>query len=92
MVEPESTADHRQHPEAVGVGLSRGRRVTPGLRREEVAAAGRVSVTWYTYLEHGRPAEPSDQVIDAIAGRCVSTPSHIATFAASPGSPPPSRT
>jgi len=55
------------HPEDVGLEFSRGRRVTPGLRRKEVASAAGVSVTWYTWLEQGRPAEPSAQVIDAIA-------------------------
>ena len=55
------------HPEDVGMEFYRGRRATPGLRREEVAAAAGVSATWYTHLEQGRPAEPSAQVIDAIA-------------------------
>lgn len=40
---------------------------TPGLRREEVAVLVGVSVTWYTWLEQGRKANPSRQVVDAIA-------------------------
>lgn len=53
-------------PEDVGLppGL---RRRTPGLRREEVAQLAGVGVTWYTWLEQGRPINASEQVLDAIA-------------------------
>ena len=44
-----------------------GRRRTPGLRREEVAARAGVSVTWYTWLEQGRGGPPSDDVLERIA-------------------------
>lgn len=43
------------------------RRRTPGLRREEVAQLAAVGVTWYTWLEQGRPINVSTQVLDAIA-------------------------
>jgi len=43
------------------------RRRTPGLRREEVAQLAGVGVTWYTWLEQGRPINASTQVLDAIA-------------------------
>ncbi|MGW5309215.1 helix-turn-helix transcriptional regulator [Nocardia thailandica] len=50
------------------VGLVSGpRRRTPGLRREEVAQLSGVGVTWYTWLEQGRPINASVQVLDAIA-------------------------
>jgi transcriptional regulator with XRE-family HTH domain len=50
------------------VGLPAGpRRRTPGLRREEVAQLAGVGVTWYTWLEQGRPINASVQVLDAIA-------------------------
>jgi transcriptional regulator with XRE-family HTH domain len=50
------------------VGLPPGvRRRTPGLRREEVAMLAGVGVTWYTWLEQGRPINASAQVLDAIA-------------------------
>jgi hypothetical protein len=50
------------------VGLPPGpRRRTPGLRREEVANLAGVGVTWYTWLEQGRPINASEQVVDAIA-------------------------
>jgi transcriptional regulator with XRE-family HTH domain len=46
---------------------STGRRRTPGLRREEVAVAAGLSVTWYTYLEQGRGMDVSPGVLDSIA-------------------------
>jgi transcriptional regulator with XRE-family HTH domain len=50
------------------VGLSAGqRRRTTGLRREEVAQLAGVGVTWYTWLEQGRPIHASSQVLDAVA-------------------------
>ncbi|OXM70933.1 helix-turn-helix transcriptional regulator [Amycolatopsis vastitatis] len=50
------------------VGLPPGvRRRTSGLRREEVALLAGVGVTWYTWLEQGRPINASAQVLDAVA-------------------------
>jgi len=50
------------------VGLAPGtRRRTAGLRREELAQLAGVGVTWYTWLEQGRPINASVQVLDAIA-------------------------
>ena len=56
----------RVTPEQVGLapGL---RRRTPGLRREEVAQLAGVGVTWYTWLEQGRPINASAQVLGAVA-------------------------
>ncbi len=56
----------RVTPEEVGLvpGL---RRRTPGLRREEVAQLAGVGVTWYTWLEQGRPINASEQVLLAVA-------------------------
>ncbi|SEG87927.1 Helix-turn-helix domain-containing protein [Thermomonospora echinospora] len=53
-------------PEEVGMP-SGSRRRTPGLRREEVAQLAGVGVTWYTWLEQGRPINASAQVLDAVA-------------------------
>ncbi|MFI9582130.1 helix-turn-helix transcriptional regulator [Streptomyces sp. NPDC052236] len=72
---------HRRRPELAGflrsrrarvtpadVGMPPGlRRRTPGLRREEVAQLSGVGVTWYTWLEQGRPINASAQVLDAVA-------------------------
>ncbi len=56
----------RISPEDVGLppGL---RRRTAGLRREEVAQLAGVGVTWYTWLEQGRPINASIQVLEAVA-------------------------
>jgi transcriptional regulator with XRE-family HTH domain len=53
-------------PEDVGLPAG-GRRRTAGLRREELAQLAGVGVTWYTWLEQGRPIHASVQVLDAIA-------------------------
>ncbi|SMD07472.1 helix-turn-helix transcriptional regulator [Sporomusa malonica] len=50
------------------VALSSGtRRRTPGLRREEVAQLAGIGVTWYTWLEQGRPIHVSTQVIESLS-------------------------
>ena len=62
-------------PRAPRRGRARGRRPraagprrrTPGLRREEVALLAGVSVSWYTWLEQGRPINASVDVLDALA-------------------------
>lgn len=56
----------RLRPDDVGIEPG-GRRRTPGLRREEVALLAGVGVTWYTWLEQGRPINASWQVLDAVA-------------------------
>ena len=53
-------------PEAVGLPGGHRRR-TAGLRREEVAQLAGVGVTWYTWLEQGRPIRASVQVLEAVA-------------------------
>lgn len=62
--------DRRGRLDPASYGFARGRRRTPGLRREEVAQLAGVSVTWYTWLEQGgrrRTAVPSAEVLDGIA-------------------------
>ncbi|MGL6236059.1 MAG: helix-turn-helix transcriptional regulator [Segniliparus sp.] len=56
----------RLSPETAGIA-SAGRRRAPGLRREEVAALAGVGLTWYTWLEQGRPINASAQVLCAVA-------------------------
>lgn len=56
----------RIRPQDVGLPVG-ARRRTPGLRREEVAQLAGVGVTWYTWLEQGRPIKASVQVLDAVA-------------------------
>jgi len=48
-------------------GTARGRRRTPGLRREEVAETAGISTEWYIKLEQGRAVAPSPTTIDALA-------------------------
>ncbi|SOD86670.1 helix-turn-helix transcriptional regulator [Streptomyces sp. Ag109_G2-15] len=75
------TTTQRRRPELAAFLRSRRARVTPadvgmppglrrrtlGLRREEVAQLSGVGVTWYTWLEQGRPINASSQVLDAVA-------------------------
>jgi transcriptional regulator with XRE-family HTH domain len=56
----------RISPEDVGLPAGTRRR-TAGLRREELAQLAGVGVTWYTWLEQGRPINASVQVLDALA-------------------------
>ena len=78
------------------VGLPPGpRRRTPGLRREEVAQLAGVGVTWYTWLEQGRPIHASVQVLDAVARTLrldqaeVEHLYRLAEVPAAPAEPPP---
>ncbi|MFA1545604.1 helix-turn-helix transcriptional regulator [Actinomadura chokoriensis] len=52
------------------VGLERGRRRTPGLRRQEVAQLAGMSVDYYARLEQGRGPRPSRQMLVAL-GRAL---------------------
>jgi transcriptional regulator with XRE-family HTH domain len=59
---------HRERLSPDDVGLpSGGRRRTPGLRREEIAALAGVGVTWYTWLEQGRDIGVSATFLDNLA-------------------------
>jgi transcriptional regulator with XRE-family HTH domain len=64
-------------PEELGLPGG-GRRRTPGLRREEVAALAGVGSTWYTWLEQGRDVRASLSVLEAIAGALKLTPAERA--------------
>ncbi len=56
----------RLSPTLVGLQSS-GRRRTPGLRREDVAALAGLSATWYTWLEQGRDVRASDRVLESLS-------------------------
>ena len=56
----------RIRPEEVGLPGG-GRRRSPGLRREELAGLAGVSVDYLVRLEQGRAANPSPQVLAALA-------------------------
>lgn len=73
----------RLAPGAVGLPAG-GRRRTPGLRREEVAARAGVSTEWYTWLEQARPVRASAETLSRIAGALRLEPSatrHLLTLA-----------
>ncbi|MEI9963981.1 MAG: helix-turn-helix transcriptional regulator [Caulobacteraceae bacterium] len=55
----------RLSPTSVGLPQP-GRRRTPGLRREDVAALAGLSATWYTWLEQGRDVRASDRVLESL--------------------------
>lgn len=56
----------RVMPEDVGLP-GRGRRRTPGLRREEVATLAGIGISWYTWLEQGRVIKVSDSVVESVS-------------------------
>lgn len=56
----------RIRPAEVGLPVGPRRRV-PGLRRDEVATLAGASADYYTELERGRGAEPSAQMLTALA-------------------------
>ncbi|AVK51166.1 transcriptional regulator [Clostridium sp. MF28] len=50
------------------VGMPEGiRRRTPGLRREEVALLSGIGLTWYTWIEQGRPIQISIKALESLA-------------------------
>lgn len=59
--------ERRERIDPATLGLGGGRRRTPGLRREEVAARAGISATWYIWLEQGRGGAPSAAVLDRVA-------------------------
>jgi transcriptional regulator with XRE-family HTH domain len=84
------TRRERISPEDVGLPPGHRRR-TSGLRREEVAQLAGVGVTWYTWLEQGRPINASTQVLDAIARTLKLDPverAHLFQLADVPGTDP----
>lgn len=60
------TRRNRILPSQVGLSTA-ARRRTPGLRREEVAQLAGIGITWYTWLEQGRPIRVSTQVIESLS-------------------------
>ena len=57
----------RVHPTDVGLPAGLGRRRTPGLRREELAALAGISIDYYIRLEQGRETNPGVAVLQALA-------------------------
>ena len=57
----------RAHRERLRPADAGQRRRTPGLRREELAAAAGISVTWCAWIEQGRPVQASPDALSRIA-------------------------
>jgi transcriptional regulator with XRE-family HTH domain len=85
-------------PEDVGLPKRPNRRLTPGLRREEVAELAGISVSWYTRLEQGKDVQLSARALHGIATALkLSAPErdYLLTLArndATGGEPPPPAT
>lgn len=59
---------HREKITPQQAGLNaRGRRRTTGLRREELALLSGVSSTWITWIEQGRPVQPSTRMLGQLS-------------------------
>ncbi len=83
----------RLTPDEVGL-LAGPRRRTPGLRREEVAQLAGISTTWYTWLEQGRDAHASIDVLESLARALRlgdSERAHLFDLAGRPTPPQPRR-
>ena len=84
--------DRRTRLDPATFGFGGGRRRTPGLRREEVAARANISPTWYTWLEQGRGGAPSADVLDRIAkGLMLTEPEREHLYMLGLGRPPEAR-
>ncbi|MFO1073884.1 MAG: helix-turn-helix domain-containing protein [Geminicoccaceae bacterium] len=57
----------RTHRERVRPEAGGGRRRTPGLRREELAARAGISATWCAWLEQGRAVQASPEALGRLA-------------------------
>lgn len=58
----------RRRLSAADVGLPDStRRRRPGLRREDVAALAKVSITWYSWLEQGRDVQASAKMLEGLS-------------------------
>src|ERR1700754_3660902 len=65
--------DRRVRLDPADFGFARGRRRTPGLRREEVAQRANISPAPDTWLAQGRGGARSADVLDRIAGGLMLT-------------------
>jgi len=84
--------DRRQAVTPAQAGLaSTGRRRTPGLRREEVAALAGVGLTWYTWFEQGRAVNVSGAFLDNVARALRLDAAEHAHLFSLAGHRPPSR-
>jgi transcriptional regulator with XRE-family HTH domain len=79
-------------PEGVGLPKRYNRRLTPGLRREEVAELAGISVSWYTRLEQGKDVQLSAKALHGVAAALqlsASERDYLLALARSEGPPDP---
>jgi transcriptional regulator with XRE-family HTH domain len=63
----------RAHRERLAPAPPAGRRRTPGLRREELAARAGISATWCTWIEQGRDVQASPHALARLADALLLT-------------------
>lgn len=63
----------RARREGISPDISGGRRRTPGLRREELAARAGIGVTWISWIEQARPVQPSAHTLARLADALLLT-------------------
>ena len=82
--------DRREALDPASAGLpALGRRRTPGLRREEVAALAGVGLTWYTWFEQGRDVKVSAAFLHNVARALrLNAAEHAHLFALAGHAPP----
>ncbi|MFO1049194.1 MAG: helix-turn-helix transcriptional regulator [Geminicoccaceae bacterium] len=68
----------RAHRERARSQTAGGRRRTPGLRREELAARAGISATWCAWLEQGRAVQASPEALGRLAEALALTPAERA--------------
>lgn len=68
----------RAHRERLAPEPAMGRRRTPGLRREEIAARAGISATWCTFIEQGRDVQFSPHALGRLADALALTPAERA--------------
>src|ERR1700761_4141677 len=70
----------RAHRERLLPDAPGGRRRTPGLRREELAARAGISATWCAWIEQGRDVQASPQALSRLAGAMMLSRAERAYF------------
>lgn len=79
----------RAHREQLPPQSLEGRRRTPGLRREELAARAGISTVWCAWIEQGREVQASLKTLCKLAGALNLTPAERAQMFSLAGRPDP---
>jgi transcriptional regulator with XRE-family HTH domain len=79
----------RTHRERLHPSVTVGRRRTPGLRREELAAKAGISTIWCAWIEQGREVQASPHTLSRLAAALALTESERARLFELAGRPDP---